>query len=312
MIVARRPTVTVGSYTLHPHSATIAAGDFKKPLFPLLLSPTYAVCSSIFNSKFSSKASLKCCWTKNDVIQKPIKGFSVLASDCPWKIGSIWSTMALYMFNLHIPLGYGGLSIVASLLEEPVLDPQTQAVSLLVVLMLELGGTLFLLSKNIKPQYDLVDFFKDNKISKERNWLLASALGFGFLSLLVFLTSLIGGRLYGVKVVDNPIVKEILLSSNISKTAFVLVDCAITPVLEEAVYRGFLLTSLASTMKWQHAVILSSAIFSAAHFSIDNFIQLFIIGCVLGCSYCWSGNLTSSIVIHSLYNALILILTFCL
>ena len=75
-----------------------------------------------------------------------------------------------------------------------------QAVSLLVVLMLELSGTLFLLSKNIKPQYDLVDFFKDNKISKERNWLLASALGFGFLSLLVFLTSLIGGRLYGVKV----------------------------------------------------------------------------------------------------------------
>ncbi|KAK1567609.1 hypothetical protein Q3G72_014252 [Acer saccharum] len=306
MIVARLPTV--GSYTFHPHSAAIAAGDFNKPLFPLLLSPTNALSSSLFNSK----ASLKCCCTKNDVTQKPIKGFSVLASDCPWKSGSIWSSMALYMFNLHIPLGYGGLSIVASLLEEPVLDPQTQAVSLLVVLMLELSGTLFLLSKNIKPQHDLVDFFKDNKISKERNWLRASALGFGFLSLLVFLTSLIGGRLYGVKVVDNPIVKEILLSSNISKTAFVLIDCAITPVLEEAVYRGFLLTSLASTMKWQHAVVLSSAIFSAAHFSIDNFIQLFIIGCVLGCSYCWSGNLTSSIVIHSLYNALILILTFCL
>ncbi|KAK3193502.1 hypothetical protein Dsin_024812, partial [Dipteronia sinensis] len=87
---------TVGSYTLHPHSASIAAGDFNKPLFPLLLSPTNALSSSLFNSK----GSLKCCCTKNDVTQKPIKGFSVLASDCPWKSESIWSTMALYMFNL--------------------------------------------------------------------------------------------------------------------------------------------------------------------------------------------------------------------
>ncbi|KAL5861109.1 hypothetical protein ACOSQ3_002413 [Xanthoceras sorbifolium] len=107
------------------------------------------------------------------------QGFSVLASDCPWKSGSIWSTMALYILNLHISLGYGGLSIVAYLLDEPVLNPQTQAVSLLVVQMLELSGTVFLLSKNIKPLHDLVDFFKANKISKERNWLLASALGCG-------------------------------------------------------------------------------------------------------------------------------------
>ncbi|KAL5793781.1 hypothetical protein ACOSP7_002375 [Xanthoceras sorbifolium] len=306
MILPHRPTV--GSYTLHPQLPKIAR-DFNKPLFSLLLSPTNALCSTIFSSKFSSKVSLKCCCTKFDATQKPNKGFSVLASDCPWKSGSIWSTMALYMLNLHIPLGYGGLSIVAYLLDEPVLNSQTQAVSLLVVQMLELSGTVFLLSKNIKPLHDLVDFFKANKISKERNWLLASALGFGFLSLLVFLSSLVADQLYGVKVVDNPIVKEILLSSNVSKAAFVLVDCIITPVLEEAVYRGFLLTSHASTMKWQHAVVISSAIFSAAHFSIDNFVQLFIIGCVLGCSYCWSGNLSSSIVIHSLYNALIVILT---
>ncbi|KAK0589248.1 hypothetical protein LWI29_011589 [Acer saccharum] len=79
MIVARLPTVC--SYTLHPHSTAIAAGDFNKPLFPLLLSPTptNALCSSIFNSKLSSKASLKCCCTKNDGTQKPIKGFSVSA-----------------------------------------------------------------------------------------------------------------------------------------------------------------------------------------------------------------------------------------
>ncbi|PQM36405.1 uncharacterized protein Pyn_11615 [Prunus yedoensis var. nudiflora] len=35
-------------------------------------------------------------------------GFSVLAADAPWDHGSLWSTMAFYMFNLHIPLSFGG------------------------------------------------------------------------------------------------------------------------------------------------------------------------------------------------------------
>ncbi|KAK3184162.1 hypothetical protein Dsin_031448 [Dipteronia sinensis] len=100
------------------------------------------------------------------------------------------------------------------------------------------------------------------------NWLIVSALGFGFLSFVVFLTSLIDDSLYGVKVVDNPIVKEILLRNYISKTTFVLVDCATTPVLDEAVYRGFLLSSLASSIKWLHAVVISTVIFSAAHFPV--------------------------------------------
>ena len=50
----------------------------------------------------------------------------MLSSDIPWERGNIWSTMALYMFNLHIPLGIGGLSIVANVLHQPVLDPQTE------------------------------------------------------------------------------------------------------------------------------------------------------------------------------------------
>ncbi|KAK9285683.1 hypothetical protein L1049_024882 [Liquidambar formosana] len=161
-----------------------------------------------------------------------------------------------------------------------------------------------------KPQSKLFRFFKPIKSSKERNWVLASTLGFGFLILLVFLTSLLADRLIGPKDVNNPILKEILLSSHISEIACVLAYCISTPLLEETVYRGFLLSSLASTMEWHRAVVISSAIFSAAHFSGENFVQLFIVGCILGCSYCWTGNLKSPIVIHSLYNAVTLVITF--
>ncbi|XP_057954238.1 uncharacterized protein LOC131148516 isoform X3 [Malania oleifera] len=67
--------------------------------------------------------------------------------------------------------------------------------------------------------------------------------------------------------VNNPILKEILLSGNVSEIACFIVYCIVAPLLEETVYRGFLLTSIASKMKWQHAVVISSAIFSLGHFS---------------------------------------------
>ncbi|MBA0751638.1 hypothetical protein Gogos_000550 [Gossypium gossypioides] len=281
---------------------------------------------SFFTTKFSSTL-LKChCGTHNKDTDKSTQGFSVLTSDIPWKTESLWSTMALYMFNLHVPLGFGGLSIVSYLLHQPVLDPQTEmkvhsklafssvnctfneALSLLVIDILELLATLFLLKSTIKPNNRLLDIFKVNPV--ERNWLLASALGFGVLILLVFLTSIVVDGLYGIKDVNNLILKEMLVRSDISKGACITVYCIITPILEEMVYRGFMLASLASTMNWKQAVVISAAIFSAAHLSGENFLQLFVIGCILGCSYCGTGNLSSSILIHSLYNAFTLILTF--
>ncbi|KAK7404983.1 hypothetical protein VNO78_06088 [Psophocarpus tetragonolobus] len=238
------------------------------------------------------------------------RGFSELQEgDSPWESGNLWSSLALYVFTLHIPFSFGGLSVVALFNGQPVLDPQTQALSLLTVQILEFNGALVLLKYSAKSQYKFSNFFKRNKLLSIRNWFLSSALGFGFLVLLIFLTSLLADRLFGSKPV-NPILKEMLQNSDISRVSCVLAYCIVTPLLEEVVYRGFLLTSLSSTMEWQQAVAISSVIFSAIHFSGENFVQLFIIGCVLGSSYCWTGNLISSIVIHSLYNALTLVITY--
>lgn len=124
----------------------------------------------------------------------------------------------------------------------------------------------------------------------------------------LYLSSLLQRWLY-LQTVNNTILNEILASSSLSKAVCILVYCIITPLLEEIVYRRFLLASLSSTMKWQYAVLISSGIFSAAHLSGENFLQLFMIGCVLGCSYSWTGDLRSSIVTHSMYNALILAIT---
>ncbi|XP_042063055.1 uncharacterized protein LOC121806944 [Salvia splendens] len=249
---------------------------------------------------------------KNETKSQPHQGFSVLATDPhpQLDIGSIWSSMGFYVFSIHVPLSFGGLSAAAKILHQPVLDPQTEAFFIFAIQTLELSIVLLLLKCPGKPQYDLKDFFRANKSSKQRSWLLASVLGFGVLLSLVFITSYFAERLIGPKDVNNPFLKDILTGSWSSATACVLVYSIITPLLEEVVYRGFLLTSLASTMNWQLAVAISSVVFSASHFSGENFLQLLIVGFVFGCSYCWTGNLSSSICIHSLYNALIMYLTF--
>ncbi|XP_022850110.1 uncharacterized protein LOC111372146 isoform X2 [Olea europaea var. sylvestris] len=218
--------------------------------------------------------------------------------------------MGFYVFSIHIPLSFGGLSVAAKVLHQAVLDPQIQAFFMLAIQTLELSIVLLLFKFPGKPQHRLLDFFQVNKASNGRSWLLGSLFGFGFLVSLVFVSSILADRLIGPKDVNNPFLKEILSTGSSSTMACILVYCNVTPLLEEVVYRGFLLTSLASTMKWHQAVAISSLVFSAAHFSGENFVQLFIVGYVLGCTYCWTGNLSSSILTHSLYNALTLCLTF--
>ncbi|KAG9146723.1 hypothetical protein Leryth_005047 [Lithospermum erythrorhizon] len=249
------------------------------------------------------------CCLNNENSQESPSGFSLLKSDVSCNSGSLWSTLAFYIFSLHIPLSFGGVSAVGSVFHQRVVDPQTQALSILIIESVEFIGFLLLLRFS-HNQVELLDCFKPKKLLKERSWILASILGFGFIVLALFLTSILADQLIGPKDVNNPVLRDMLSGGEISVTACILLYCVVTPILEESVYRAFLLTSLSSTMTWKQSVIISSLIFSASHFSGENFLQLFVIGIVLGCSYCWSGNLSSSIAIHSLYNALILYVTY--
>lgn len=77
-----------------------------------------------------------------------------------------------------------------------------QALSLLTIQVLEFNAALVLLKYTAKPQYKFSNFFKNNKLLSDRNWYLSSALGFGFLVLLVCLSSLVADRLFGFEVGD--------------------------------------------------------------------------------------------------------------
>ena len=51
--------------------------------------------------------------------------FSVLSPVVPWETDDIWRIYAGYFFVLHIPLSFGGLCVVAKVLQCSSLDPMT-------------------------------------------------------------------------------------------------------------------------------------------------------------------------------------------
>ena len=74
------------------------------------------------------------------------------------------------------------------------------------------------------------------------------------------------------------------------------------PIWEEAIFRGFLLPSLAKWMPVPGAVLASSLIFAAAHFSLQRFAPLLMLGIIMGTLFVRSRNLLTSVALHSLWN----------
>lgn len=217
--------------------------------------------------------------------------------------------MVIFWAVFHIPLGLGGLDIVAKVLPQQSLDPQTQAVSLVFVQLLELTGTVWLINSTIQPFGPVPTSlnFRFNEVWREKGWLPASATG---LLVLLVAVAAMASVTQGVSTTEvsngSSALTSLLNSTPLARVAIYMAYCGLTPVLEEYVYRGFLLSSLATYMRWPLAILLSAFLFSLSHLSPQGFLPLFCVGCCLGTAYTWNGNLATSFVIHSLYNAVVL------
>ncbi|GMH39277.1 hypothetical protein BSKO_07175 [Bryopsis sp. KO-2023] len=86
----------------------------------------------------------------------------------------------------------------------------------------------------------------------------------------------------------------------------------LAPLLEETVFRGFLLTSLTKWMPTPAAVVLSSVSFGLAHLSIKDFPYLTAVGMVWGFMYVRSRNLFTPMLMHCVWNSTVLSILFAL
>ena len=85
------------------------------------------------------------------------------------------------------------------------------------------------------------------------------------------------------------------------------VTSIMAPLLEEVIFRGFLLTTLTKWLPAPTAAFVSAGIFGAAHLTSRDFAQLTALGVVLGLTYTRTKNLSTPILIHSFWNSGVLI-----
>lgn len=85
---------------------------------------------------------------------------------------------------------------------------------------------------------------------------------------------------------------------------FFVVGVLLAPFVEEIFFRGFLFQGFRQKYGWKSAMLLSSAIFAAAHLDPVALIPTFLLGFVLAYLYHRSNSLWPGIILHFLINGL--------
>ena len=97
------------------------------------------------------------------------------------------------------------------------------------------------------------------------------------------------------------------LISPASLPALLAITAVLAPLLEEVLFRGFILPTLTKWLPTPAAIIVTAGLFSVAHFAPRDAPQLFALGIVLGCSYARTRNLAVPIIVHGAWNGGVLL-----
>ncbi|WVZ92773.1 hypothetical protein U9M48_038814 [Paspalum notatum var. saurae] len=177
-------------------------------------------------------------------------------------------------------------------------------------------GVIFGITSTFRPFSDDIFRYEFKEPFKVQNgWFLWSAIGLFVAIIAIALAGAVMTFLNGEtpqRETDSLVLLLPLIgSSNVSTACLLGITGVLAPILEETVFRGFLMVSLTMWLSTPYAVLITSAMFAFAHLTPGEFPQLFLLGVVLGFSYAQTRNLLTPIAIHAIWNSgVILLLTF--
>jgi membrane protease YdiL (CAAX protease family) len=122
---------------------------------------------------------------------------------------------------------------------------------------------------------------------------------------LVALCSWLVERIWGDPGGSNPLLDMVLTSADpLALACFGLTATVLAPLFEETLFRGVLLPVLGRQLGGAGAVLVSAAVFAAAHLSLGELVPLFVLALGLGWLRWQSGRLLPCVLMHSLWNGL--------
>ncbi|MBM4056294.1 MAG: CPBP family intramembrane metalloprotease [Planctomycetes bacterium] len=112
---------------------------------------------------------------------------------------------------------------------------------------------------------------------------------------------------YGITPDMQDVVQWVLDEDSVMVLAcLIFFGIIVAPTMEEIIFRGFLVPALKNYFGVRYAIFISAAVFAAIHMDAFAFLQIFILGILLGYLYEKTQSLATSIVVHILHNSLTL------
>lgn len=204
-------------------------------------------------------------------------------------------------------IAYFALMLALANIIEPLLYPhEPKFIELLADLLYYFGNpiTLFipflicakLLDRKTLKEYGI------GPVRQAKNFLYGAMIGAGLIAagfcIIVYWEYLDININSGVYSLSNPMERHFL---------FIALQMFLIALAEEIVFRGYILTNLIESFGKIPALIISSAIFSAAHlfnpeYSVLPIINIFIGGILLGMFFIYRGNIWFSVGLHFFWN----------
>uniref|UniRef100_A0A453R034 CAAX prenyl protease 2/Lysostaphin resistance protein A-like domain-containing protein n=1 Tax=Aegilops tauschii subsp. strangulata TaxID=200361 RepID=A0A453R034_AEGTS len=161
-------------------------------------------------------------------------------------------------------------------------------------------GVIFGITNTFRPFSDDIfryDFKEPFKL--QNGWLLWAGIGLFFALVSISLTGAVMTFLNGETTQRETDSLGLLLpligSSNISTACLLGITGVLAPILEETVFRGFLMVSLTMWFSTPVSVLITAVVFAFAHLTPGEIPQLFVLGVALGFSYSQTRNLLTPI-----------------
>jgi membrane protease YdiL (CAAX protease family) len=137
----------------------------------------------------------------------------------------------------------------------------------------------------------------------------AAALTWGLVFLVTAAAYALGLRGDEQGTASNDVIERAFAAGPGGAASLVLTTVVLAPVLEETVFRGFLLPSLTRWMSAPWALGVSTLVFALAHeHNTGDTAQLLAVGAMAGAAYCRTRNLAASMAVHASFNLGVLVL----
>lgn len=174
----------------------------------------------------------------------------------------------------------------------------------LLVIPLAMAGVVWL---TLQSRVSLVEQWGLRRYPLVRVASLSLWICFAAMAVLMPLSSLLDSSLRALgfePVLQGPV--EQFLQAKDSGDLLILLFLAtiVAPITEEFLFRGFLQPLLKKRLGAWGALILTAAIFSFIHFHPYSFLQILLLGIIMGAAYEATGSLLVSIGIHAAFNTL--------